>query len=344
MPGVDEQLVVALVNLGVPPPERVNGSLGAQRLEVRAAVPHAPRRELLQQQRRRGFLPRARVDLENFESRGGVGQGKREFPVETTRPAQRAVDGVHPVRRAEHHDATARVQSVHERQERGDDGVVDLVRLGRAHGSQAVDLVEEDDRGLPLLRLGEEEPELTLGLADPLGQDVRALSHVERDLGARAGARRRERASQKGLTRAGGSVKQHAAGRIHLEPRKHLGVQQRQEDHLLQRVDVMGQTANLLERERGVHGQRRDLRIRRLLLPAGPARLHRAAAAAAGGGGTRGYTSGARPPPNTPPKSAGKFPGLPACPASASESSVSSIHRLPPPPPRRPVESSGDSR
>ena len=92
----------------------------------------------------------------------------------------------------------------------------------------------------------------------------------------------------------------------------------------------MGQTAHLLERERGVHGQRRDLRIRRFLLPAGPgpARLNRAAAGTSAAGGARGYMSGARPPPNMPPKSAGKFPGLPACPASASESSVSSIHRL----------------
>ena len=49
---------------------------------------------------------------------------------------------------------------------------------------QAVDLIEEDDGGLGLLRLLKQQPELALSLAHPLGQNISALAHEEGDLGA----------------------------------------------------------------------------------------------------------------------------------------------------------------
>ena len=45
------------------------------------------------------------------------------------------------------------VETIHERQERGDDGGVDLVLSGGPHGRQPVNLVEEDDRGTHLVGL-----------------------------------------------------------------------------------------------------------------------------------------------------------------------------------------------
>jgi hypothetical protein len=131
----------------------VDRSLGAQRLEVGAAVPNAPRGELLEEQGGRRFLPAAGVNLENLKPRRSVGQRKREFSVESPGSSKRSVDGVHPVRRAQHNDPPARVQTVHEREQRRDDGVMDLVTLRRANGREAVDLVEEYNRRLPLLRL-----------------------------------------------------------------------------------------------------------------------------------------------------------------------------------------------
>ena len=48
--------------------------------------------------------------------------------------------------------------------------------LGARPWARTVDLVEEDDGGLALLGLLEQQAELPLALAHPLGQHVRALA------------------------------------------------------------------------------------------------------------------------------------------------------------------------
>eukprot|EP00982_Pelagococcus_subviridis_P010957 31042-Pelagococcus_subviridis.AAC.2 len=129
LPGVDDELIVALVNLRVSPPERVHGSLRAQRFEIRAAVPDAAIRELFEELRRGRFLPRARVNLQNVAARRRVRKRKGELAVEAPGASQRAVDRVHAVRRAQHDDPPSGVEAVHEREQRRDDGVVNLIRL-----------------------------------------------------------------------------------------------------------------------------------------------------------------------------------------------------------------------
>ena len=52
---------------------------------------------------------------------------------------------------------------------------MDLVLLGRSDRREPIDFVKEDDRGLSLLGLLEEKPELPLCLAHPLGETVSAF-------------------------------------------------------------------------------------------------------------------------------------------------------------------------
>ena len=52
------------------------------------------------------------------------------------------------------------------------------------HRSQAVNLIKEDDGWLCLLGFLEQEPELALGFAHPLGQNIGPLAHEEGHLGA----------------------------------------------------------------------------------------------------------------------------------------------------------------
>ena len=58
-----------------------------------------------------------------------------------------------PVCGTDHHDLSATVQAVHECEECGHDGAVDLVLATGADRSEAVDLVEEDDRRSHLVSL-----------------------------------------------------------------------------------------------------------------------------------------------------------------------------------------------
>ena len=106
-----------------------------------------------------------------------------------------------------------------------------LVLLRRPHGGQAVDLVEEDDGRSPLGGLVKERPELPLGLADPLGQDVAALPHEERDLApSRAGRRGGQGPGDERLARARGPVEEDAAWGFGPQAGEELMVREREED------------------------------------------------------------------------------------------------------------------
>lgn len=66
----------------------------------------------------------------------------------------------------------AAVEPVHERQQGGNDGVVNLVLLGAPHRRKSVDLVEEDDGRLVLGSLLEQHPKLPLRLPHPFREEV----------------------------------------------------------------------------------------------------------------------------------------------------------------------------
>ena len=130
----------------------------------------------------RGQLLAAAVHGEDRGPLVHVGQRDRDLPVEPAGTQQGRVEYLRPVGRGQHHDAHGRVEAVH----LGEQLVQGLLPLvvgdDRARSCPAlpdrVDLVDEDDRGGPLARLGEQ-------VADPGGAD--ADEHLDE-----AGAGRRE--------------------------------------------------------------------------------------------------------------------------------------------------------
>lgn len=126
-----------------------------------------------------------------------------------------------------------------------------------------IDLVEEDDARLARLCLLEEETQLTLCLTDPLGKTIGSLAHEERwGLSARDSNRMRltdlpplraaaagKRTSKERLSRAGRPVEEHTARRRDVESLKHLRVEQRERDHLLELLDVSAKTTDRVERD-----------------------------------------------------------------------------------------------
>jgi hypothetical protein len=88
---------------------------------------------------------------------GGGARGQRdlELTIEAAGAAERRVERIDSVGRSDEKDLAARVEAVHEGEERRDDGRVDVVLLGRAHGRQTVELIKEDDGRLQPRRLFE---------------------------------------------------------------------------------------------------------------------------------------------------------------------------------------------
>ena len=163
------------------------------------------------------------MDVHNRPPCVGIRQGEHELAIEPPGAAEGGVDRVGAVSGADNDHLTARVETVHEGEEGGDDGGVDLVLLdasdcgwGGGSGSQvvlddfeeidgvrkrhenfigeqlclgdlgdrvaltwgeAIQFVEEDDGWLVPLGLLEQQPQLSLPLAHPLGQTVRPLAH-----------------------------------------------------------------------------------------------------------------------------------------------------------------------
>lgn len=98
---------------------------------------------------------------------------------------------------------TSSIHAVHESQQSGHDGGVDLLLFAASHRCQTyvcarqstlvsphareshwrtrrtINFVKEDDAGLLRFRLVEQKAKLSLGLTDPLAQTVRALAHKE---------------------------------------------------------------------------------------------------------------------------------------------------------------------
>src|SRR5256886_15348591 len=58
-----------------------------------------------------------RVNLEDLEPTVPVRDADLDFPVETTGPTQRRVEGVRAIRRTDHDDLAASLESIHEREQ-----------------------------------------------------------------------------------------------------------------------------------------------------------------------------------------------------------------------------------
>ena len=182
------------------------------------------------------------MQAQDIASRGGSRKRESKFAIEPTRPTQRGVDGVRSIGRRDHHHRPARVETVHEREERRDDGSVYGVALAPpprfSRGREAVDLVEEDDGGLSSLRLLKQQSERTLRLPHVLPEAVCPLA-TEEGHGAGSPRRRAEqRLDRGGLSRARRAVKQDASARAHAEPLKRLRIHQRQQREFLERSNL----------------------------------------------------------------------------------------------------------
>ena len=142
---------------------------------------------------------------EDVAGRLGVRALDLDLDVQPARPQDRRVDHVLAVGRADHDDVLQALDAVDLAQQLRHDRVLDVAGHARAAGAEdRVHLVEEDDdrRALAGLLPGplEHQPDVPLGLADVLVQQLRALD-VEEEALALLGAPARRRLRRRGGTR-----------------------------------------------------------------------------------------------------------------------------------------------
>ena len=146
----------------------------------------------------------AGVHLENRLAAVAVRRLHRDAPVEPPRPQQRLVEHVRAVGRPDHDHADGRVEAVHLREDlvqRLLALVVPAAETGDAGGARPTDrveLVDEDDRRLRLLRLREEIAHARRSDPDDRLDELRRRHREERHVGLA-----RNRARQQRLTRSG---------------------------------------------------------------------------------------------------------------------------------------------
>ena len=182
---------------------------------------------------------RRQVLGEDVARRLGVGPLDLDLHVEAAGPQDRRVDHVLAVGGADHDDVLEALDAVDLAEQLRDDGVLDVGGdAGAAGAEQRVHLVEEhDDRralaGL-LARALEHQPDVPLGLADVLVEQLGALDVEEVRLALLAGLvgdllgqRVGDRLGDQRLAAAGRAVEQHALRRLELVLLEQLGVQVR---------------------------------------------------------------------------------------------------------------------
>ena len=178
-----------------------------------------------------------------------------------------------------------------------DDGVLDVGGdAGAAGAEQGVHLVEEDDDRCAVAGLLagplEDQPDVALGLADVLVEQLGALDVEEVGLPLLAGLRRDllgqrvgDRLGDQGLAAAGRAVEQHALGRLELVLLEEVGVEVRQLDRVADLLDLAAEAADLLVGDVGdlFEDELLDLGLRDLLVDVAGARLEQQGVAGAEG-------------------------------------------------------------
>ena len=188
-----------------------------------------------------------------------VGPLDLDLHVETAGAQDRGVDEVFTVRRADHDHVLQALDAVDLGEQLRNDRALDVGRdPGAAGAEQGVHLVEEHDDRVALFRLLtgtlEDQADLALGLADVLVEELGALDVEE--VGARlvvAGLlgdavrqRVRDRLGDERLAAAGRPVQQDALRRLQLVLEEHVGVQVRQLDRVLDHLDLVVETADVV--------------------------------------------------------------------------------------------------
>ncbi len=203
---------------------------------------------------------------EDVARRLRIGTLDLDLHVEPAGTQDRRVDHVFAVRSADHDDVLQQLDPVDLGEQLRNDRVLHVGAHAAATGTEdRVHLVEEDDDRHALGRLLpgalEDQPDLPLGLADVLVQQLGTLD-VEEERAAVAlaallldllGQRVGDRLGDQRLAAAGRPVEQHAFRRFELVLGEQVLVQERQLDGVLDRLDLAGEAA-----DRGV-GDVRDL-------------------------------------------------------------------------------------
>ena len=134
-----------------------------------------------------------RVDGEDRGSFLLVRQGDLDVAVEPPGAQERRVEDLRAIRRREHHHAGRPIEPVHLREQLVQRLLAFVVRRepGAAPLADRVDLVDEDDRGCPLLRVGEQVANARGPDTDEELDEARAGDREERTPASPATARAR---------------------------------------------------------------------------------------------------------------------------------------------------------
>lgn len=164
-------------------------------------------------------------------------------PLQPAGTQQRGVDEIRAVGGAQDDDVAQRIDAVELGQQRGHHPVGDArVEALPAPRRQRVDLVEEDQRGRRVPGAPKQFAHSLFRTAHPLVHQLGALDRVHGQLPG-AG----QRAHDEGLAAAGRAVQQHAARRVDAEPGEGVGMLQRPQHGLGQRLAGLGHVADVVE-------------------------------------------------------------------------------------------------
>src|SRR5437667_2773179 len=189
--------------------------------------------------RRRQVL--VQVDPQDFLRRLAVRTRDLDDLIESPGPQQRRVDEVRAVRRADHEDVVQLDEAVHLAQDLRDDVLVDARGVHHAADrEQSLDLVEEHDARLLLVRLAEDLLDDPLALPDPLRQDVRDADVEERHV-----VLRRDRFHEQRLPTPGRAVQEDAARRLEGDLLEQFRLLVREHDDVLDPLDRLREPPDL---------------------------------------------------------------------------------------------------
>ena len=207
----------------------------------------------------RQFL--GQVLAEDVLCRFGIRPLDLDLDVQAAGPQDRRVDHVLAVGGADHDDVLQALDTVDLRQQLRHDRGLDIgADAGAAGAEDRVHLVEEHDHrgafGRLLAGPLEDQPDVPLGLADELVQQLGALDVEEvrlrlagvvaADLGHLLGQRVGDRLGDQRLAAAGRAVQQHALGRAQRVLAVELLVQERQLDGVADLLDLPGQATDVV--------------------------------------------------------------------------------------------------
>src|SRR5213594_3303080 len=188
----------------------------------------------------------ARVDLKDLLPSAPVRDADLDLAIEPTGSAQRRIDCLVPVRRADHDDLAAARKAVHQSEELRDDASLDLTGHLFSFGGDRVELIDEEDARSVLLGLLELLAEALLALTVIFRHDFRALDGIEVRAGFIGHRLRDER-----LAGAGRTIEENPFRRIDPEALEQFRVFEGELDHLADLHQLLLESADVLVRDRG---------------------------------------------------------------------------------------------